>query len=344
MPQKLRQSLKKESQEKSNIEIQNKGNFDSVISTGSTLLDLTISGSKVRGGGIPGGIIVEIYGPSSAGKTSVLSEICASALKRQGHVRLLDPEARIDEEYSRIFGVELDKTDYHRPDTVTEMFDSIYKWSPPDAPTGSCNVVATDSLAALSSKLEMSDKGDKMAGRRIAKDFNEGLRKTCRLIKKNNWLIVNTNQIRMGDAGEITPGGKGLPFYASLRIRVGPPQQNKYIEKIVKFKGKDHERIIGIKSTCTVKKSSIDIPYRHCDVYIIFNYGIDDIRANLQYIKSITKETTYDVFDKQCKNMVNAIDHIEKNNLVSDLKEKTIDYWEELNDKFMVKREPKVRE
>ena len=303
---------------------------------------MAISGEKVRGGGIPGGIVVEIFGPSSAGKTSILSEICASALKRQGCVRLLDPEARIDEEYSRIFGVELDKTDYHRPDTVKEMFDLIYKWNPKEGLA--CNVIATDSLAALSSKLEMSDKGDKMAGRRIAKDFNEGLRKTCRLIKKNNWLVVNTNQIRMDDTGEITPGGKGWPFYASLRIRVGPPAQDKYIKKTVKYMNKDYERTVGIKSTCTIKKSSIGIPYRLCNVYIIFNYGIDDIRANLQYIKGITGETTYDVFDRKCRSMADAIDHIEKNNLVSDLKERTIDYWEEINNKFKVQRTPKVRD
>ena len=189
MPKKTREALQEECNEDPSVDLQNKGNFDCVVSTGCTLLDLEISGSRIRGGGIPSGIIVEIFGPSGFGKTALLSEISTSGQKRGGYVRLLDPEARIDKQYSKVFGMELDKTDYERPDTVKEVFDFIFGWKPNEPPEGACNIVATDSLAALSSELEMSAKGDKMAGRRIAKDFNEGLRKTCRLIKKNNWLI-----------------------------------------------------------------------------------------------------------------------------------------------------------
>ena len=76
-----------------------KGNIDALLSTGSTLLDLAISGGVVRGGGIPGGIMVEIFGPSGSGKTSLLAEICASAIARGGRVRVLDPEGRLNREY-----------------------------------------------------------------------------------------------------------------------------------------------------------------------------------------------------------------------------------------------------
>ena len=329
--------------ESEEIVILNKGNFDYSVSTGCTLLDLAISGSKVRGGGVPGGILFEVYGPPSAGKTAILSEICASAQERGGSTRFLDPEARLDKEYSRIYGVDLDKTDYHRPDTVTEVFDLIRGWRPPPAPKGACNVVLTDSLAALSSDSELSEKGDKQAGRRIAKDFSEGLRKTCRDIRHNNWLIACSNQLREGEFGEKTPGGKGIPFYASLRIRIGPTKENKYIIKKAKFHGKDQSKIIGINSLCDVRKSSVDDPYRTALVPIIFNYGIDDIRSNLQWLKTILGESMYSAVDKPFQQLNAAIKHVEDEGLEGKLRENTIVLWEELHERLTIRRRPKQR-
>ena len=325
------------------IIIQNKGNFEYSVSTGSTLLDLAISGGKVHGGGICGGIVFEIYGPPSAGKTAVLSEICSSAQNRGGKSRFLDPEARLDAEYSRIYGVDLKKTDYHRPDTVKEVFDLIYGWDVPPAPKGACNVFLTDSLAALSSDAELSDKGDKQAGRRIAKDFNEGLRKTCRRIRHNNALIACSNQVREGEFGEKTPGGRGIPFYASLRIRIGPPAKDKYIVKKVKIDGKEHEKVIGIRSVCEIKKSSIDDPYRKADIYILFNYGIDDIRGNLQWLKNVSGGATYNAMDKEYQAIRAAISHIEENNYEHKLRDTVIKTWNEIEERFREQRKQKER-
>ena len=92
------------------------------LSTGSTLLDLAISSGRKYGGGVPGGILIEIYGRSSSGKTSVLSELCGSAQADGGDIMFLDPEARLDEEYARTYGVNLPKNAYHQPDTVVEIF------------------------------------------------------------------------------------------------------------------------------------------------------------------------------------------------------------------------------
>ena len=187
-----------------------------VISTGSTLLDLAISGGRIRGGGVPGGIIMEVFGPSGSGKTAILSELCASSQANGGEVCFLDPEARLDRQYCNIYGLSLPDKAYYRPDTVTEMFTFIEEWSPSSSDT--INVIAADSLAALSTETEMEDR-DKM-GMRRAKEFSEGLRKTCRLIANKEWLIACSNQVREGVMGEVTPGGKGIPFYSSLRIRV----------------------------------------------------------------------------------------------------------------------------
>jgi recombination protein RecA len=329
--------------ENEKIEFQNKGNFSYSVSTGSTLLDLAISGGKVHGGGIPGGILLEVFGPPSVGKTAILSEICASAQSRGGRVRFLDPEARLDAEYSRIYGVDLDKADYHRPDTVREVFDLIYGWKVDDAPEGACNVIITDSLAALSSEAELSDKGDKQAGRRIAKDFNEGLRKTCRRIRRNNWLIACSNQLREGEYGVKTPGGRGIPFYASLRINVRPTAKERYILRKIKFHDKAQEKVIGIRSVCEVQKSSIDDPYRDAEVDIIFNYGVDDIRANLQWRKTVLGATTYDAIDKEYQAINDAIRYIEEKELEQDLQDLTIQLWGELHERLVVRRRPKRR-
>ena len=320
----------------------NKGDFTAVVSTGSTLLDLAISGGRIRGGGVPSGILLEIYGPSGTGKTAVLAEMCAATQVKGGHVKFLDPEARLDQEYMRIYGMELEKDAYYMPDTVNEVFDHILKWEPDPPKKGSVNMIATDSLAALSSELELSEKGDKM-GMKIAKDFSQGLRKTCTMIRKNNYIIACSNQVRQGSSGEVTSGGKGIPFYASLRIRIGPPAKDKYLKSGKTIRGVKQEKIYGIQSACAVKKSSIDDPYRTANLYIVFGLGIDDVRANLAYLKQNTEATSYVAVDKEFGSMNAAINHIEDNNLELELKEQVINLWEEIENTFKSKRKPKRR-
>jgi len=314
-----------------------------VVSTGSTLLDLAISGGRRRGGGIPPGILVEFYGPSSSGKSALLSEICASAQKKGGECRFCDPEGRLDSEYTEIYGVSIsEQFEYYRPDTVKEMFNEyLWKWQPKD--TSKINVFAGDSIAALSSDMEMEDE-DKMGGRR-AKELSAGLRKSARLIASPDKLIVFSNQIRidMKTGREKATGGEGLPFYASLRIRVGPAKDANKIVKTKTVNGKAFEKILGIKSECIVKKSSVDSPYRSANIYIVFNYGIDDVRGNLQYIKDCTKATSYDCIDKTYVSMDDAIAYIEENNYENVIRENTIDIWEGIEKAFKIERKLKDR-
>ena len=293
--------------------VNRKVSLDHVVSTGSTLLDLAISGLRREEGGIPGGIVVEISGPPGAGKTALLAEICASAQKKGGDVRFADPEARLDKEYSEIYGISLsERFDYHRPNTVAELFgDHLWAWKPEPQIESAISVFGADSVAALSTEMEMEDE-DKM-GMRRAKEFSQFLRKTCRLIANNNWLVVFTNQIRMSQQGrETTPGGMALPFYASLRIRVGPSFRGSKIEKKTKFGTKEVDKVIGIHSTCKIIKSSIDEPYREVPLSIIFNYGVDTIRDELQFFKEMTSAGNYDCFTKQYVSLEQAIRHIEE--------------------------------
>lgn len=316
--------------------------FDKILSTGSTLLDLAISGKRIRGGGIPGGIVVEVYGPPGAGKTAILAEVAASAQFNGGEVQFNDPEGRLDKDYCEIYDMHINENNYSRPNTVTEVFESIWNWKPKN--TDVINVSCNDSLAALSTQVEMESQ-DKM-GMRRAKEFSEGFRKCCRILADNNWLMICSNQIRDGQNGQvITPGGWAIPFYSSLRIQIKPSWNGSKIEKIVKLdSGKEVKKIIGICSDVTIVKSSLDDPFRTVPIYLRFGFGIDDIQANLQWIKDMTKNTVYDCIDgKTYRSMDQAIHYIEQNNLESALRENVINMWEEIENKFDQNRKKKVR-
>jgi recombination protein RecA len=324
--------------------INRKISTERVVSTGSTLLDLAISGKVRVGGGVPGGIIVEIYGPSGSGKTAILAELCASAQNLGGEALFVDPEARLNQEYAKIYGISLEESqfDYKQPDTVTELFNEIiFTWKPKNDKV--INIIASDSLAALSTKLEMEDE-DKM-GMRRAKEFSQGLRKTCRIIMNNHWLVACTNQIRQGDGGETTPGGEAVKFYSSLRIRIGPSFKGSKIIKKTKVDGyaKEVEKVVGIVSNCKITKSSVDDPFREVSIYILFGYGIDDIRGNLQYVKDMTGASMYDCFTKEWKSMDNAIKYIEEGGLEQKLKERVYEIWDKVESSFVIQRKRKER-
>ena len=336
-----RKSLKPVMEEKKDYD----GDFGTIISTGSTLLDLAISGGRVRGGGLPGGILVEAFGPSGSGKTVLLSEIAGAVQRQGGEIMFADPEARLNKQFASMFGLDLSDEAYSRPDTVTDLFKSINEWAPKSFKKKLINGIFADSLAALSTKMEMENKeGDKM-GMRRAKEFSEELRKSARTLVKNNYLMVCSNQVRVNmDAGPygqkyITPGGEAIGFYSSLRLRFTKPEK---IKDKVKVVGKEVTRVIGVEVLIDVFKSSIWKPYRTAPVCILFDYGIDDIRANLQYIKDYTKNNKYYVGETELDiSLEKSIKMVERDALEDELKEQVIDLWEVIESKFEKERKPK---
>lgn len=322
--------------------------FDKVVSTGSTLLDLAISGNRVYGGGIPGGIVVEIFGPSGHGKTLLSVEICSSAEFRGGEAIFDDPEGRLDKEYARLTN-NLDlsqKHKYRRSKTVEDAFDAIEEWCEEEG-TGNIDATALDSLAALSTRMEM-DSEDKR-GQDRAKQFSTRLRKDALLLSEKTKLLICTNQVRQGEGmggrpKEITPGGEAFKFYASLRMRIGPSLQGfKIKDKIKLDSGKEVEKVIGIYPVVSIVKNSCDDPYREASVPIIFGRGIDDIRSNLQWYKDMKKESSYNCIDKNVRSMEKAIEYIEENNLQLELRKQIINLWMEIEQLFKKDRKPKVR-
>jgi RecA/RadA recombinase len=318
------------------------GNFKMMINTGSTLLNLAISGRKIRGGGVQAGTIVEAFGPSQSGKTVLLSELAGDVQRKLGEIQFHDPEARLDQEFASIFGMHIPSKNYYKPDTITDVFEKVRKWVPKSLDV--VNGIFVDSSAALSTNLEMtSEDGDKMGGRR-GKEFSEQMRKTCRIIENNNYIMVFSNQIRDSFAAygpkTVSPGGHAFEFYASTRIKFNSAKK---ITKTVKIAGKDVERVIGINVEIEVIKT-VDDPYRKANIYIIYRYGIDDIRANLQYIKDFTKNTTYTCCGESLGiSMEEAIHKVESQGLISDLKNEVIDLWERIEKKFETERKPKER-
>jgi recombination protein RecA len=320
------------------------GNFGTIISSGSTLLDLALSGGRVRGGGLPGGILVEIFGPSGSGKTVFLSEIAGGVQRQGGDLIFHDPEARLNPQFAKLFGLELAEGTYFNPDTVPEVFEPVRTWKPTFQDGTVINGIFADSLAALSTDMEMEKKdGDKMGGRR-AKEFSEGTRKTCRIIKDKNYLMVCSNQIRqnmdaMAFSKYTTPGGEAIGFYASVRLKTQIIKKHK-VEKT--FKGKDISKIVGVRVEVEVFKSSIWEPFHNAPVTILFDYGIDDIRENLQFIKDYSKYNVYTLNGETLhKELAQAIRIIEEDHAEQELKEEVINLWEEREKTFKIERKPK---
>lgn len=256
-----------------------------------------------------------------------------------------DPEARLNKQFASMFGLTLEEGSYSRPDTVTELFASANDWAPASFKNKRINGIFADSLAALSTDMEMEKKeGDKM-GMKRAKDFSEQLRKFARVIAEKNYLMVCSNQVRQNlDAGPYgekytTPGGVSIGFYSSLRLRFMKPEK---IKDKIKVQGKEVTRVIGVEVQIEVYKSSIWKPYHMAPVYILFDYGIDDVRANLQYIKDFTKNTMYTCGgEKLSSSLEESIKAIETGELENELKEEVIDLWEEIESKFEKERKPK---
>jgi RecA/RadA recombinase len=317
-------------------------NDKKVISTGSTLLDLAISGGVVKGGGIPGGITVVAYGPSGGGKTALACEIAGSIARQGGELKYRDSEGRLDAAFAKNFDLDVSKIDLKRTRTISTTFNDLSKWKPD--PT-KINGFVIDSLASLSTEIELDD-GDKM-GMRRAKEFSEQLRKCTVPVGEQNIILFCTNQIReKADAQkyerkDINPGGKAIEFYSSLILRFSGIKK---IKKEFKFGKKDTKETIGMEATIEVDKSSIWKPHRTAPIIIYFDYGIDDVRANLQYVKDYTGESWYQIKDIKLSNSLDkAVAMVEEQNLESKLRKQVIAIWEAYDAETTLKRKRKER-
>jgi recombination protein RecA len=255
------------------------------ISTGALALDMAVGI-----GGLPRGRIVELYGPESSGKSTLAMHVVAEAQRNGGICAYIDAEHAMDPVYAGAIGVNVDDLLISQPDTgeqALEITDMLIR-------SGALDVIVIDSVAALTPRAEIEgEMGDSHVGLQ-ARLMSQALRKLTATLSKSGTVAVFINQLRekigvMYGSPEVTPGGRALKFYASVRLDI------RRIEAI-----KDGSDAIGSRTRVKVVKNKCSSPFKTAEFDIMYGKGISregsllDVGVELGLVKKSGAWFTYE--------------------------------------------------